>query len=160
MALEMVRIQFSDLSGNHKRAIATTVALLDDMLCGFEQIARGYECHSVMYRERNTLSDSQRKKLLAEITRMREIMLELKGSLSLDGKFEDLSAKIWGSSSAFWEVLVETECKHLKRYGDLPPGFAEYLDPMVRRLVDHLIKISELSRPASRKSRPRSSAEN
>jgi len=145
----MVSGQFRCVGENHKRAIVTTLALLDEMLCGFEQIARGHECHAVMYSERNTLSEDQRRTVRAEIAQMRKIIRQIKESLGLEEQTEDLGAKIWASSSAFWEVLVEMKSRYLKRYGDPPRGLAEYLDPLVDNLIAHMAVISEASRPAS-----------
>jgi len=131
---------------NHRRAIGTTLILLDELLSEFEQIARGRETRSVLYREKNSLTPEQRERLLSEITRMREVMLEIAETIGIEAKVEDLGRKVWGSSSAFWEVLVQTESKYLKGYGKVAQGLANYLDPQIEALVESLIGISEISR--------------
>jgi len=137
--------RFPDLSENHRRAISTAALLLDEMLCEFEEYARGRERHSVLYGERNRLSSGQRKRLLREIEQAREILSEVTDVLELKGKEEDVRQKIWAAASSFWEVLVETEAKHLRRYGQMPPGLGDYLDPRMETLIQHLRKMSRIA---------------
>ena len=137
--------KFPTLSETHKRSIAVSLGLLDERLGYFEEIARGREVRSVMRHEVNRLSPSQRKKLLAEIARMRGFLQEIKETLGLDAKTVDLAREIWASSLAFWEVLVETEAKYLRRYGDIPAGLGKYLDPKIEALIEGLSALSEIA---------------
>jgi hypothetical protein len=141
----MTRPEFHDLSESHKRSIGTACLLLDEMLCEFEQFARGREVRSVFYVERNRLSPRQKERLLAEIQRVRDVLRELKETLGLRVEPQDIVQRVWGSSSAFWEVLVETESKHLRRYGKMPQDFGQYLDPRVETLIQHLRNISRIA---------------
>jgi len=134
----MKRINVIPLSENHRRAISIRVRLLDEMLGEFEQYARGREIHSVFYQEVNNLSPSQRRLVLADIERMRRLMREMKATLGLEPGVENVGRLIWGKSSAFWQVLIETTSKHLKGYGDVPPELARYLDPRMETLIKHL----------------------
>ena len=133
------------LGDNHRRGIATALWLLDQMLCEFEEYARGREARSVLYQERNTLSASQKRGLLAEIKQMREVMREIKDTLVLETRVESVADKIWGHGSGFWEILVETTSRYLRRYGDAPAGLAEYLDPRMEVLIQHLRNLTELA---------------
>jgi len=148
--------KFPDLSESHKRSILTACILLDEMLCEFEEFARGREIRSVFYKEHNRLSPRQRERLLAEIQRVREILCELKEALGLETEPQDVAQRVWGSSSSFWAVLVETESKYLRRYGKMPQGFAQYHDPKVEGLIQHL---RNMSRIAGGRSQPAESAE-
>lgn len=132
------------LGDNHRRGITTAFRLLDEMLFEFEDYARGREVRSVFYQERNALSAGQKGGLLAEIKRMRDLMQEIKDALGLKAEVENVARRIWGSSSAFWVVLVETKSKYMKRYGDAPPELAEYLDPRIEVLIEHLRNLTGL----------------
>jgi len=138
------------LGANHQRGIATALLLLDRMLREVEEYARGRETRSVFYVEHNTLSADRRVSLLAEISQMRNLLQELKDGLGLEVEPEDIGRKIWGDCSTFWEVLVETKSRFLERYGRLPDGLAEYLDPRIDLLIEHLRKLTDLVRPAER----------
>ena len=133
------------LGDNHRRGISTTFRLLDKLLCEIEEYARGREVRSIFYREKNTLSADQKKGLLAEIKQMRDLMQEVKGGLGLDAEVENVAARIWGHSSGFWEILVETTSRHLRRYGMPPAELAEYLDPRMEKLIAHLTSLTKLA---------------
>ncbi len=126
------------IGDNHRRGIVTSLALLDRMLCEVEEYAYGRELHSVLYVERNALSEDQKTELLSEISHMREVLQELKDGFGLETETEDVSRKIWGACESFWEVLVETTSRYLKRYGEPSPQLSEYLDPRVEALIQHL----------------------
>ena len=126
------------LDENHRRAINTRLRLLDELLCEFEEYARGREAHAVFYQEVNSLSASQRRLLLADIERIRSLMREMKATLQLEAGVENAGRLVWGKSSSFWEVLVETTSKHLRGYGELSPELARYLDPRMETLIKHL----------------------
>ena len=139
---------FSTLNENHKRSISVTLCLLDEMLCEFEEQARGRQWRSAFYEERNDLSRQQRKELLSVISRMRGVMEEVKKTLGLAMRVQGVSRGIWGRSMSFWENLVETQSRHLRRYGEMPDGFGAYLDPRMDDLIGHL---NEIGRIAGRK---------
>jgi hypothetical protein len=134
------------LGDNHRQGIGTALSLLDQMLCQVEEYARGRQTRSVFYAEQNTLSADQKKNLLAEIAQMRRLLKELKNGLGLEAKTEDVGRKIWGQGSMFWETLVETKSRFLKRYGQPPDGLAEYLDPRIDALIEHLRNLTDLAR--------------
>lgn len=141
----MSESRFPDLSENHRRAISTAAVLLDEMLCEFEECARGRERRGVLYHERNRLTSRQRARLLAEIEQARVVLRELKEALDLQAVEEDVRQRIWAAASTFWEVLVETETKRLRRYGEMPPGLAECLDPRMEALIERLQTLSSIA---------------
>ena len=71
------------INENHRRRITTTLTLLDESLCTFEELARGREFHSVLYAERNSLTADQRRALLHEIATMRSLLKSLRKELHL-----------------------------------------------------------------------------
>jgi len=142
------------ITENHKRGINSALCLLDEMLCEFEQYARGRESHSVFYQEQNMLSAKQKNQLLREIEVMRVLLREVKDTLGLKGKVESVPRKISSHCSSFWEVLVETAGKYLKRYGDVSPELFEFLDPRMEQLIEHLQCLSELTRAPSAGGKP------
>ena len=137
--------QGDPVGDNHRRGITTALTLLDRLLCEIEQYAHGREARSVLHVEHNALSAGQRKRLQAEIGRMRGLLQELKDGLGLETEPEDVGRKIWGECSTFWEVLVETKSRFLKRYGKPPVGLAEYLDPRIDALIGHLRNVTALA---------------
>ena len=138
----------ASLSENHRRGISSTLGLLDEMLCRFERWAKGDVAQGVLYQEHDTLSGSQRQAILKDIAALRRLMAELRDTLGLEIKAQDVAGAIWSQSLAFWEALVELEAKYLKRYGDLPEGFAKEFDPKVQRIIQHVIRIADAANRA------------
>ena len=134
------------ISENHRRGIASTLGLLDEMLCQFEQWAQGSEAHGVLYEESNSLTARQPKQIMGTITSIREVMKTLRDDLKLERNILDIRTAVWSRSASFWEALVELETGRLKRYGELPEGFAEYFDPKINTLVELLREFSETER--------------
>jgi hypothetical protein len=142
----MKKQNISRISENHRRTISVRLSLLDEILCEYERIANGEENRGVMYEEENTLSNEQRIRLKQTISEIREIISQIKETLFLKPKKENLANKIWSSASSLWEVLVETESKYLKGYGEVPESLAEFLDPKVKEITRHLTSIVEIMR--------------
>jgi hypothetical protein len=124
-----------ELGWKHKNGIATTLALVDEALCEFEQWGQGREIKSVLYTENNDLQPEQREAILLQVAKIRERLLDLKDTLELEAKPRSLKTSMWAQCSALWVNLAEVTSEHLKRYGEVPAGLAEYLDPRVVELT-------------------------
>jgi len=135
----------AEVSDNHRRRISVTLSFLDEMLCEFEQWARGREVASVLYEEHNTLTAEQRKAVLAEIGDIRESLRNLRETMSLERRTEDVAREMWARSSSFWASLVELESKHLRSYGEVPRDLAEIVDQEIPKLVEKLNRISDIA---------------
>jgi hypothetical protein len=132
------------VSANQKRSIATSLALLDETLCLFEEYAQGREVRSVLYQERNALTERQRNDLLMEIASIRATMREMKQTLSLSVHVVDVGKRIWGHGAGFWEVLAELEGRRLKAYGNVSVELSEHMDPRSAALLQGMMRVSEI----------------
>lgn len=133
------------MSENHIRAISTTLSLLDQELWKFDQWTNGLEARCILHETRNTLSAGQRQLIAERVARMRTILQEIRDTLGLESSVR-LVTKLVVSSCAFqWASLVDLESSRLRRYGELPPGLGEFLDPMVRSLNEELGRISQIA---------------
>lgn len=133
------------INENHRRIISVRLSLLDEMLCEFEEIANKSERGGVMYIQQNTLSARQCSQLKSIISEMRRIIFQMKEVLGLRERKEDLASRIWSEASSLWEVLVETESKYLKGYGELSDNLAEFLDPKIKKITEYLTEIVKIT---------------
>lgn len=137
------------INENFKNRIATTLLLLDEAICEFEQWANGRENKSVLYSERNNLSKDQRQEILLKIGEMQEVLKELQHELGLATKIHSGAQDIWGKCAVLSVNLEELKGKHLVGYGNPPKEMSEYLDPRIDRLiasVDYIFRLVEKSR--------------
>jgi hypothetical protein len=131
------------MSENHIRTISTTLALLDKALCEFQQWAQGREIRSVLYEIRNPLSVAQRELIAQEVPAMKGILEDVRATLNLELSVPSADKMITGSCAVLWAWLSELERRHLGKYGEVPPGLSEFLDPKVAELIRRLRNISE-----------------
>jgi hypothetical protein len=137
--------QERELSENHRRAISTTLAMLDEMLCGFERWAGGQEMHAVLYNEHNALTPEQSGAIVQEIGNIRGLLRQMQADLHLGGPVVDVAHAIWGYAAGLWPTLVETESQHLRGYGQPPEWLAGYLDPRIEELIEKLSRIGSIA---------------
>jgi len=124
-----------DLSQGQKCRITTTLAILDEALCEFEQWAEGREMKSIFYREQNELQPDQREAIKNRVVRIREKLRELRDGLQIEVNSRSAVQRIWSQCSILWVSLIEVTSKHLKGYGDVPGELSDYLDPKVAELI-------------------------
>jgi hypothetical protein len=132
------------MSENHIRGISTTLALLDKTLCEFALWAKGHEVRSILYQVLNPLSEVQRRLISAELSEMKGILEEIRGVLNLEPTVRSADKMIISSCSILWASLVELEGRHLRRYGVVPAGLAEFLEPKVETLNNRMRKIADI----------------
>jgi len=131
------------MSENHIRGISTTLALLDKALCEFDDWAKGHEIRSVLYQVLNPLSEAQRLVIAAEVSEMKALLEEMRNTLHLEVTTRSVDKMIMSSSAVLWTSLSELEDGRLSRYGSVPPGLNEYLDPRVIALNRRLRSIAD-----------------
>jgi len=125
-----------ELSQGHKNTIATTLAVLDEALCEFEQWAEGREIKSIFYREANELQPEQREAIKNQVARLREKLMEMREGLQLEVGPRSVAQRIWSHCSMLWVNLIEVTSRHLRGYGEVPAELADYLDPRVTELIE------------------------
>lgn len=135
------------MDDNHRRTISTTLGLLDQMLCEFQELASAPAVKTPLYERMNQLTPKQQTAINAHIATMRQLLDQMRRDLQLDARREDVATTIWSRASAFCEYLMELEGKHLRAYGEVPPDLAAYLEPKARQLVDRLRRIADATRP-------------
>jgi len=134
------------LPPNHRRRVATTFAILDEMLARFERWANGGEDRGVLYRESNTLTAEQRSAILSSVEAIRRTLADAMSVFGIEPRIQDVSVAIWSQSAFFWEALIETTSRHLESYGPLPAEAAAKLDPMIEKIIADMQAITSAAR--------------
>ncbi|MGB9642941.1 MAG: hypothetical protein ACP5JO_01030 [Candidatus Ratteibacteria bacterium] len=138
------------LGSNHKRAISTTLTMLDELLVAIEKWVNGSQYQSVLYEEKNDLSASQRKSLKKQILALRGYLDTVKKDLGFTKTTQSALNDIWSRVAAFRENVMELGAKHLKRYGALSSETAEYMDNISEKLLLQLDGILETIKTGKR----------
>src|SRR5207253_3213530 len=69
------------VSENHRRSISTTLQLIDQALCEWDDWMSGRLQSSIMYREIDTLSAIQKQQLNNKIANIRQLIMRLRDDL-------------------------------------------------------------------------------
>lgn len=125
-----------NLSESHRRGIAATLGLLDEMLCLIDDWAAGRERRGVLYQERNNLSPAQRETLLERTASLRKRLDTARRELALPVRSCDALTDIWSRCGAARETIMELEGRHLRRYGRLTPEQERYMDALSSEVLE------------------------
>lgn len=133
------------INENQRRGISVGLGLLDETLCRIVQWIEGQEVRSSLYQEINDLAPGKKIEMLSLVKEMQGIIAELRDTLKLNQRVIEVSRRIQGHCSILWEQMWELESRSLKRYGDVPPGLADCLDPKIGDIVERVMKLSDLA---------------
>ncbi|MEW6356788.1 MAG: hypothetical protein AB1696_10700 [Planctomycetota bacterium] len=131
-------------SAPHRRGVATTLTLLDEMLCKVEEWAKGREARSVLYQECNTLSPRQKSAMLSQVTETKALLRQISDDLGLRPEERSVASEIWAMASALREHVMELEGRYMRRYGDVPTQLADYLDARSAELLGGMDRLMEI----------------
>ncbi len=144
----MAREPALQVSANHRRAISSTLRLLDRVVCDFDELARGRRREGMMFREENDLSSAQRGELASSVSRLRRIMDQMRRRLDLEPEAVSARTETRAQCAGLWEVLIETSSRYLRGYGQVPPELARYVDARIDGLITELHEIRRLTSSA------------
>ncbi len=134
------------LNENHRRALSSTLSILDETLCTFERMLEGKGESGVLHSERDDIDESRKKLIKTEIEALRAILVNVRDELGLRKETRRFSMTIWASCACLLDQLAELEPENMQRYGDVPPSFPSYFAPLLREMMRRLSAISALSR--------------
>jgi len=132
------------LNESTRRAVETTLQLLDEGLCRIEQWAQGHEQHSVLYAETNGLTRAQRRELLREVASLRDELRAARDSMALASRSLNAARDIWALCSGLRVDLMEMESQRLRGYGRLTKDAGAHIDGTSHRLgagLDRIVAI-------------------
>ena len=101
-----------ELSENHRRGVATTLTLLDELLCRVEEWAEGHERHGALYHERNDLNAAQRKQLLKKAGYLRSRLQDAQRDMGLTGVARGTIKHIRIAQHVGWPLDPERGAMH------------------------------------------------
>jgi hypothetical protein len=133
-----------DLSENHRRTISITLQLVDEALSEWSDWCHGKVRSGVMYRQVDTLSETQKVELRHNIETIRQTIIRLRDDLDLEPKNDSTAHSIAGHASLLWEMLTELNSRGLQGYGKVSEELGHYLDPIGEKLTEQMSAISGL----------------
>jgi hypothetical protein len=128
--------------------VEISLAVLDEALCVMESWADGRECRGVLFLETNDLSPVRREMLRRRVAEVRELLAEARDRLGLKASEAQASGDIWSRCCGIRDTLSELGARHMKAYGELTPGLAQYMNGLSARLTAAIDRLAgEAGRP-------------
>lgn len=107
---------------------------------------QGEEEHGILYRRSLHLAPKHRAAARAEIAEALARIAVLAAQFDLPVTEDDLGATIASQMSVDWANLCDTRADKLRRYGEVDPRLAEFLDADVDALAQLALSLAALQR--------------
>jgi hypothetical protein len=142
-----------EFSQNHLRVIAVGLYTLEKSLERVEETLTAGHKEKITYKLNDYADDKVRNTALQDIEQIRNIIRDLKNELKLQPKEESITSKVRGEAAHMWERLCDLGSSGLNRYGETPKDLADFLGPRVEELIEITLRIQNLMRTESNKSK-------
>jgi len=123
---------------SYRNALSSQLGVIEELLNEIESVLKDEENYLFLKIERK-IKKENRKKINERIKELRKIIADMKQKFNLkEGVLTDI-AIISSRTSKIWEILSDMKTEKMKRYGKIPDGLSDILDP----LIDRMIKLTE-----------------
>jgi hypothetical protein len=132
------------LNPQQRSSLRTTLLSFEKNLREAQSWLDGDEEDGILYKAKLQISEERRQQAARKITEALDRIRLLSRSLELEKKEEDPLSLIRSEMVISWANLLDSRPAKLGRYGDIPSGLAEKLDPAVSNLAESALYLSEI----------------
>jgi len=132
---------------NQAQRTSVFVALrtFEQYLRQLDRWLQGLEEDGILFKYKMDLSPEKRSLMGQKIASGLAWIDELAQTLQFEPEVIDLSTSVRGRMNESWANLIDTHAARLRRYGEVDPGLAQPLDPVLGRLVQIAADLSQLA---------------
>jgi len=123
---------------SYRNALSSQLAVIEELLNEIESVLKDKENFLFLKIERK-IKKEDRKKINERIKELKKIIAVMKRKFNLKEDVLTDIAVISSRTSKIWEILCDMKTEKMKRYGKIPDGLSDVLDP----LIDRMIKLTE-----------------
>jgi len=123
---------------SYRNALSSQLAVVEELLNEIESVLKEEENFLFLKIERK-IKKEDRKKINERIKELKKIISVMKRKFNLKEDVLTDIAVISSRTSKIWEILCDMKTEKMKRYGKIPDGLSDVLDP----LIDRMIKLTE-----------------
>jgi hypothetical protein len=124
-----------ELSDNHRRSLSVTCRLVEKAIVEIEAILKGPPVPMLTSHMESTYSDTERRRLLAELQRLKEQNQAMFDGLVLDPETTTDRQIVEAKLNHLWVILEDSKPEHMKGYGTMPQDTAEVVSNHVALLI-------------------------
>lgn len=119
------------LNSYQRRSLATTLSVLEEMLCEIERTLTGGGYKGILFELRDDISPSVKEEILKRISLIKERAEALAEQFTLEKRVDEAGRDFMGKLSYGWEILEGAKAAHQQGYGTVAEGLGETLDPQI-----------------------------
>ncbi len=123
---------------SYRNALSSQLGVIEELLNEIESVLKEGENFLFLKIERK-IKKEKRKKIKEKIKELKKIISDMKQKFNLKEDVLTDIAVISSRTSKIWEILSDMKTEKMKRYGKIPDGLSDILDP----LIDRMIKLTE-----------------
>jgi len=132
------------LNPQQRSSLRTTLLSFEKNLREAQSWLDGDEKDGILYKSKLHMSEEHRRQCTRQIAEALGQVRSLSRSFELEKKEEDPLSLIRSEMVISWANLLDSRPAKLGRYGDIPAGLAEKLDPAVSNLAESALYLSEI----------------
>ncbi|HTP65556.1 MAG TPA: hypothetical protein VMJ66_09215 [Geobacteraceae bacterium] len=125
-------------------SLATTLSVLEEMLCEIEGNFTFGGCKGVLYEVRDDVPVAIHGEVLKRISLIREKIKFMAERFDLEKRSKDASRDFMGKLVYCWEILEGAKARHLRGYGAVAGELEEALDPHLNNIIILVDEMREL----------------
>jgi hypothetical protein len=129
------------LNPNQRRSLATTLSVLEEMLCEIERTLTGGGYKGFLFELQDDVPSPVKDEILKRISLVRERIEVMAEQFTLEKRSDEASRDLMGKLAYGWEILEGAKARYQRGYGTVAEGLAEALDP---QLDDILVFVNEM----------------
>jgi hypothetical protein len=121
------------VSSNHRRALSVRLRLLEE---ASGQLLSLFQSTEGILLTRQGLPGEKQAEIAVQAGRLRALIARAKVDLGLETAHRDAAREADAVISAMTVNIEETDPRYLKGYGPVPPPLGEYLEELVKQLLE------------------------
>ena len=135
----------SELMNRAQRtSVFVTLRTFEQYLRQLDRWLQGLEADGILYKYKMDLLPERRALMQQKIACGLDLVEELARAIKLEPEIIDLVGWLRGQMSESWDRQIDARAARLRRYGEVDPGLAQALDPVLDRLVQIAADLSQL----------------
>jgi hypothetical protein len=132
------------LNPYQKNSLRVSLVMFEENLRSAQEWLDGRVEKGILYQRKLSISEEKRGQAIDAIGAALQMIRELAQVFELENQVEDASSLLGGELSVSWANLLDTQAGKLRRYGDVHPELAGFLDPNIQNLAGIALQLSTI----------------
>jgi len=134
------------LNEYQRRSLKVTLSIVEKSLRDIEKILNKNNYRSVLYTFSNNIPPAVRKKVSLLISKVYRTIRNLTEKFNLQKEFKYANREAFAKLPQCREMLEDTKAEKLKRYGDVPAGLDNILNPELDLIIKFISEMEYILR--------------